>query len=51
MTIAGLWLSYTFDLTSGASIILVGGGVFLLVLAVRPLIRSGSGAGRLSGQR
>jgi zinc transport system permease protein len=51
MTIAGLWLSYTFDLTSGASIILVGGGVFLLVLAVRLLIRFGSGAGRLSGQR
>jgi zinc transport system permease protein len=49
MTIAGLWLSYAFDLTSGASIILVGGVVFLLVLAVRPLIRSGSGAARLSG--
>ncbi len=47
MTVAGLWLSYTFDLTSGASIILVGGGVFLLVLTVRPLIRSGNGTGRL----
>ncbi len=31
-TLCGLWLSYTFDLTSGASIILVAGSVFLLTL-------------------
>ncbi len=31
-TIAGLWLSYTYDLTSGASIILVSGATFLLSL-------------------
>ena len=33
-TIAGLWLSYTFDLTSGASIILVAGVVFFLFLLI-----------------
>lgn len=33
-TLTGLWLSYTFDLTSGAAIILVAGTVFLIVLAV-----------------
>ena len=33
-TMAGLWLSYRFDLTSGASIILVGGSFFLLTLLV-----------------
>ncbi|MCP4022125.1 MAG: metal ABC transporter permease [Desulfobacteraceae bacterium] len=31
-TLCGLWLSYRFDLTSGASIILVAGGVFLVTL-------------------
>jgi len=29
-TVSGLWLAYFFDLTSGASIILVAGGVFFL---------------------
>ena len=29
-TVSGLWLSYCFNLTSGASIILVAGGVFFL---------------------
>jgi zinc transport system permease protein len=33
-TVAGLWLSYRYDLTSGASIILVSGGAFLLSLLV-----------------
>lgn len=40
ITVAGLWLSYAFNLTSGASIILVGGGLYLLVLTARALIRS-----------
>lgn len=31
-TLSGLWLSYTFDLTSGACIILVAGSVFLMIL-------------------
>ncbi|MCF6239483.1 MAG: metal ABC transporter permease [Candidatus Marinimicrobia bacterium] len=31
-TLSGLWLSYTFDLTSGASIIMVAGTVFLITL-------------------
>lgn len=31
-TLSGLWLSYRFDLTSGASIILVAGSAFLLTL-------------------
>ncbi|MCP3871584.1 MAG: metal ABC transporter permease [Desulfobacteraceae bacterium] len=33
-TLSGLWLSYMFDLTSGASIILVAGCVFLIILSV-----------------
>jgi len=36
-TTAGLWLSYTFDLTSGASIILVAGVVFLFSLIIDKL--------------
>ncbi len=31
-TVSGLWLSYTFDLTSGASIIMVAGVVFFISL-------------------
>jgi len=31
-TFGGLWLSYAIDLPSGATIILVGGGVFLITL-------------------
>ena len=31
-TISGLWLAYTFDLTSGAAIIIVAGGAFFLML-------------------
>lgn len=41
-TLAGLWLSYAFDLTSGASIILVAGAgffIFLLVEKIRLLRR------------
>ena len=30
----GLWLSYTFDLTSGAAIILVAGLAFLISLPI-----------------
>ncbi|MFO7715835.1 metal ABC transporter permease [Desulfosarcina sp.] len=37
-TIAGLWLSYAFDLTSGASVIMVAGLFFFLNLLVEPLI-------------
>jgi zinc transport system permease protein len=33
-TVAGLWLSYRYDLTSGASIIMVAGVVFLISLLV-----------------
>jgi len=33
-TTTGLWLSYTLNLTSGATIILVSGGAFLLSLAL-----------------
>jgi len=36
-TTVGLWLSYTFDLTSGASIILVAGVVFLFSLGIDKL--------------
>jgi len=38
-TISGLWLSYAFNLTSGASIILVAGTVFLLFLPIEHMIR------------
>jgi len=38
-TTTGLWLSYTLNLTSGATIILVSGGAFLLSLAVKALMR------------
>jgi zinc transport system permease protein len=31
-TVSGLWISYTYNLTSGASIIMVSGCVFLLSL-------------------
>jgi len=37
-TTAGLWLSYAWNLTSGATIILVSGVAFLLSLAVKPLV-------------
>ena len=37
-TIAGLWLSYAFDLTSGASIILVAGIFFFLNLLVGRMV-------------
>jgi len=39
-TVAGLWLSYAFDLTSGATIILVAGAAFFIaLLAERWLVR------------
>jgi len=36
-TVTGLWLAYRFDLTSGASIILVSGVAFLIVLGIERL--------------
>jgi zinc transport system permease protein len=38
-TSIGLWLSYTLNLTSGATIILVSGIAYLLAVAVHPLLR------------
>ncbi|MGQ9586571.1 MAG: metal ABC transporter permease [Anaerolineae bacterium] len=43
-TMAGLWASYTFNLTSGASIILVAAGAFLVSLLFKRLVRRGAGA-------
>ncbi|MCX7594682.1 MAG: metal ABC transporter permease [Fischerella sp.] len=37
-TTVGLWLSYFLNLTSGATIILVAGAVYLLSVAVQPLL-------------
>jgi zinc transport system permease protein len=39
-TICGLWLSYAFDLTSGASIILVAGITFFLFFLIDHLVVS-----------
>ena len=36
-TLTGLWLAYRFDLTSGASIILVSGVAFLIILGIEKL--------------
>jgi len=38
-TTVGLWLSYAWNLTSGATIILVLGAAYLLSLAVKSLVR------------
>ena len=38
-TTVGLWLSYAWNLTSGATIILVSGAAYLLSLAVKSLVR------------
>jgi zinc transport system permease protein len=38
-TVVGLWLSFSWNLTSGASIILVAGGSYLLSLVVRAVQR------------
>ncbi len=38
-TVTGLWLSYFWNLTSGATIILVSGAAYLLSLAVKPLLQ------------
>ena len=43
---AGLWLSYFLDLTSGATIILFSGTAYLLTVALRPLIRRTRSAAR-----
>ena len=37
-TIAGLWISYAFDLTSGASIIMVAGLFFFISLVIERVI-------------
>jgi zinc transport system permease protein len=37
-TLTGLWLSYKFDLTSGATIILVAGAGFLITLLIERLM-------------
>jgi zinc transport system permease protein len=43
-TVAGLWLSYAFDLTSGASIIMVAGAAFFFaLLAERWVVKPASG--------
>jgi zinc transport system permease protein len=45
LTGAGLWLSYAWNLTSGATIILVSGAAYLVSLAVRSLrTRKGGGS-------
>lgn len=50
LTTAGLWLSFTLDLPSGATIILVLGSVFILVTAWRRERHgAGSGDGRSAG--
>jgi zinc transport system permease protein len=43
-TVVGLWLSYVWNLTSGASIILVSGAAYLASLAVRSVRRPKSDA-------
>jgi zinc transport system permease protein len=39
-TVTGLWISYRFNLTSGAAIILVAGAAFFITLAVDRFSRS-----------
>ncbi len=38
-TTVGLWLSYSLNLTSGATIILVAGVTYVLSTAIKPLMR------------
>ncbi|MBU4223491.1 MAG: metal ABC transporter permease, partial [Euryarchaeota archaeon] len=38
LTVTGLWLSYVFDLASGATIVLVLGAAFLLTSFVKHLL-------------
>ncbi len=40
-TVGGLWISYQFNLTSGASIILLAGAGFFLSLGIRPIAEKG----------
>ena len=47
-TISGLWLSYRYNLTSGASIIMVSGVVFLLFLVVDKIRFWGHETGKIS---
>ena len=44
-TVCGLWLSYAYDLSSGASIILVAGIAFFINLLLRRVVSGGSRAG------
>jgi len=46
LMIAGLWLSYFLDLTSGATIILFSGAAYLLSMVLQPLIRRSRAADR-----
>jgi zinc transport system permease protein len=43
-TTVGLWLSYFLNLTSGATIILVAGGIYLSTVLIRPLKRIAKGS-------
>ncbi len=43
-TVVGLWLSYTFNLTSGATIILVAGTAYLLTPLIKRILPRKSGA-------
>ncbi len=45
VAVSGLWLSYAFDLTSGAAIVLVGGVCYLLVWSLRAAVQRRSGSG------
>jgi zinc transport system permease protein len=47
-TLTGLWLSYVFNLTSGASIILVAGTGFLVALGLDWLLAVSKGIRTLS---
>lgn len=40
-TMSGLWLSYAYNITSGASIIMVAGSAFLFIQVIERLIRLG----------
>ena len=44
-TVAGLWFSFTYDLTSGATIIMIAGGAFFISLIfenIKGRLRSGA---------
>jgi zinc transport system permease protein len=47
-TVTGLWLSYQYNITSGASIIMVSGVVFMISQLVEKLRSAGNGARKIS---